>query len=199
MARTSDPRYQRSRQALRQALIQLSHEDPERLTVSELSQVSGIDRATFYRHFRDIPELAADTIAALQDEAAAEWIAVSTGSGNQNQEAFEVSSHQWQHLEANRNLYRWALGPNGSPAAHHAVLDALVRAVTHELSLVTPMAFADGVPLKARLIAGGIYATIVGWLQDDDPAPAVEVGAEVLQELTRRFDDSEQLAPLTRA
>lgn len=195
MARTSDPRYQRSRQALRDALIELSHDDPERLTVSALCATSGVDRATFYRHARDIPALVADTIGALSDAAAARWIAVSTGSGRQETDAFTLSASFWELTERNRGLFRWALGPRGSAAAQHAVLDSFVRAVTHELNLVTPIARAASVPRTARLIAGAIYAVYLGWLDDEQPAPAGEIAREVVGELVWRFAQDRQPPP----
>lgn len=198
MARTDDPRYQRSRQALRAAFLQLTHEDLSSVTVSAVCELSGVDRATFYRHVRDVQELAADVIASLAQESAAQWESVSTGSGAQFAEAFALSSHYWEHVADYRALYKQALGPNGSAAAQHAVLDSFTRAVTHELSLVTSVADAATIAPRAHMIAGGVFATLLAWLESDDPHDAADLGTWVVQELTARFSVP-RAVPLTAA
>src|SRR5687768_16569034 len=79
----TDPRYVRSRLKLRKAFLELAHEDPDKLSVSAVCERTGVDRATFYRHFDTMDDLVADALGDLSDRITTEWDATSTGSGQQ--------------------------------------------------------------------------------------------------------------------
>lgn len=54
-----DARVQRTRNSIIDAFIQLRGKKPlEKITIRELSQLAGINKATFYLHFQDIYDLA---------------------------------------------------------------------------------------------------------------------------------------------
>ena len=54
-----DLRIQRTRNSIIDAFIQLRAKKPlEKITVRELTQLAGINKATFYLHFQDIYDLA---------------------------------------------------------------------------------------------------------------------------------------------
>lgn len=50
-----DPRVRRTRQMLQQAFLEISHEKPDfnDITVGEITERAGVNRATFYAHFED--------------------------------------------------------------------------------------------------------------------------------------------------
>ena len=54
-----DPRIQRTKNSIIDAFIQLRAKKPlEKITIRELSQLAGINKATFYLHYQDIYDLA---------------------------------------------------------------------------------------------------------------------------------------------
>lgn len=69
----TDRRVRKTRAQLRQALTALLREKSAReITVRELAERADVNRGTFYRHYRDIP----DMLEQLQGEVAAEFEAV---------------------------------------------------------------------------------------------------------------------------
>lgn len=69
LAKTEDRRITRTKQALRQALIELMEERGlENFTVNDLCERADINRGTFYNHFHDKEEL----LKAFEDEIFAE-------------------------------------------------------------------------------------------------------------------------------
>src|SRR5690625_7649363 len=68
--RGMDPRIARTHQALREALMALARErDVDEISVAEIAEVAGINRSTFYQHYRDKGVLLADVLDAVTQEA----------------------------------------------------------------------------------------------------------------------------------
>ena len=69
MAATEDPRVRRTRNLLRDAVLELGkkHELTD-LTVQDITRHAEVNRATFYQHYRDKDELIDQTIEGLLDE-----------------------------------------------------------------------------------------------------------------------------------
>lgn len=68
-----DVRIQRTRRQLRDAVLSLAEEqDLATMTVAQITERAGINRQTFYRHYRDREEIVAQMLDTLFDELAAE-------------------------------------------------------------------------------------------------------------------------------
>src|SRR5690625_6734965 len=68
--RGMDPRIARTHQALREALMELARErDVDEISVADLAESAGINRSTFYQHYRDKGVLLADVFDAVTQEA----------------------------------------------------------------------------------------------------------------------------------
>ncbi|MFE4948635.1 TetR/AcrR family transcriptional regulator [Leifsonia sp. NPDC056665] len=177
----TDPRYVRSRLKLRAAFLELAHEDPETLTVSAICERTGIDRATFYRHFATMDDLIADALGDLADQANRQWEATSTGSGSQLDESTAIFVIYLKHVEENWALYRWALGPNGSAKTLHALLERSAIGVAFELHKLDPTLSEEEVAFRASFASGGILGACVHWLSTDKPSiSAEELAARIL-------------------
>ncbi|WP_223694854.1 TetR/AcrR family transcriptional regulator [Leifsonia poae] len=182
----TDPRYVRSRVKLRAAFLELAHEDPEKLTVSAICERTGIDRATFYRHFDSIDDLVADALADLADQANQQWEATSTGSGLQLPESTAIFVRYLKHVEENWRLYQWALSPKGSSKTLHALLDRSARGVAFELHKLDDTLSPDEVEFRASFASGGILGACIHWLSTEKPSCSAEELA------TRILDISDQ-------
>ncbi|GAA4991140.1 hypothetical protein GCM10023205_73790 [Yinghuangia aomiensis] len=186
--RENDPRFRRSRRLMREALVELAREGPENLTVSAICQATGVDRATFYRHFPDLEHLVADTLAYLADESATRWETSSSGGTARGPESSAVVLSQYfAHIKENWALYRWALGGSGSAAALHGILDRTRRAIESELLVVHQGEPETDLHRRATFAAGAVLGTILGWLAEPNPAPAEEMAAWTVSEIDSRL------------
>lgn len=70
MQKKEDPRSIRSKAVLKQALIDLLIENPDfsKLTVKNISDKAGLNRATFYLHFKDTQELLRIVVYDISNE-----------------------------------------------------------------------------------------------------------------------------------
>lgn len=185
----SDPRYIRSRLGLRAAFLELAHEDPQRLSVSAVCERTGIDRATFYRHFETMDDLVADALGDLADKSTRQWVATSTGSGLQHAESTAIMSSYLHHIEENWRLYQWALGPSGSAKTMHALLGRAARAVAFELEKLDPSIPEAERELRASYSAGGILGAYIHWLSTDVPAySSAELSEQILRISQQRLN-----------
>lgn len=187
----NDPRYVRSRLKLRAAFLELAHEDPERLSVSAVCDRTGIDRATFYRHFDAMDDLVADALGDLADKSTSQWEATSTGSGSQFEESSAIFTNYLHHIEENWRLYRWALGPSGSMKTVHALLARAARGIAFEFQKLDPTMPAAERDLRAAYSAGGIFGIYVQWLSTDAPAySSAELATQILRISQQRLDNA---------
>lgn len=68
-AKHSDLRVERTRRAIRDAFIQLAAErDPDRISVTSLTNLAGINRKTFYLHYDSIEALFDDVVCSVMDD-----------------------------------------------------------------------------------------------------------------------------------
>lgn len=185
----TDPRYVRSRLKLRLAFLEVAHEDPEKLSVSAVCDRTGIDRATFYRHFDTMDDLVADALGDLADRASKRWEATSTGSGTQFDESTKIFAGYLRHIEDNWGLYQWALGPSGSTKTMHALLARSAQGVALELQKLYPALPSGERDLRASFIAGGILGACIHWLSSDVPAlSSEELTAHLLHIAEQRLE-----------
>jgi AcrR family transcriptional regulator len=79
----TDPRVLRTRQLLRDAVIDLMEEmSIEKITVNRIAERAKINRVTFYLHYKDIP----DMLERMADDMAEDILQV-VGSYTENREA----------------------------------------------------------------------------------------------------------------
>lgn len=165
----NDPRFVRTRLKLRDAILQLAAEDPERITISEVCGMTGVDRATYYRHFSDLDALIADTIGAQIDEAADRWLELADGSGEQGEISNELMTKFLEHIVEHWKLYRWALWRQSS---HHTIL-AILRRLTEgavvEMKALNPRRDSDSILREAAYHGGATLGTLLHWLEAEHP------------------------------
>lgn len=116
-----DPRARRSWERLSTAILALAQEgDPERLTAAQVSAAAGVNRSTFYQHASSPPAL-------LRAVLSAELDAVRTAHLQSAGMAAAVEALTLgviHHLDAHRQIYRKALGPDGGASGLHTMLGA---------------------------------------------------------------------------
>jgi len=175
--RGMDPRIARTHQALREALMELARErDVDEISVAEIAEVAGINRSTFYQHYRDKGVLLADVLDAVTQEAM-ESVTVDLGPA----ELRQVLLRYLTHVQANLTLYRRIFSDavsSGVQARIRERLEGLLLSRTdHGQGEVAGLPF----PVAAASITGAAVAIIAAWVQAEQPAPATQVAEWIWQ------------------
>lgn len=162
-----DRRIQRTRQALREALMALVVEQPyETITVQQIAARAGVARTTFYLHFQDRDDLLFRGFGDLYDQLRT---AVAPMQLN--------ATADWEHVAAHADFYRALLGKQGH-AAFVVFLRQLLVEVMHEhvirplLGTAHPRLDPD---LIAHSMAGAQLGLYIWWLETGMKVPAAEM------------------------
>ena len=171
--RRIDPRIERTREALRDALMALIEEKGfDAISVQDIAERAGLNRATFYLHYRDKQDLLIRTSEAVFDSLVAE-----AGPIDRGNLAFQKPPQQvvilFQHLAKHRDFYRVMLGRSGVPAFVARMREYLVT-VTQlrmaSLHTIYPAAvqILDDMFIS-EYVAGALLSIIIWWLDNDLP------------------------------
>ena len=171
--RKLDPRVERTREALRGALMALIEEKGfEAISVQDISERARLNRATFYLHYRDKQDLLIRTSEAVFDRLAAE-----AGPIDRGNLAFQKPPQQvvilFQHLAKQRDFYRVVLGKSGVPALV-ARMRAYLVAYTQPRIASLHSLYPAAVPILddtfiSEYVAGALLGIIIWWLDNDLP------------------------------
>lgn len=175
-----DPRVLRSERMLQDALLELLKEKPFRaITVRAISERAGLNRSTFYAHFRDRYEL-------LGRCTLAGWNILREGDArlehpNHVQLATQLNLIALDFLERNRELGLVALREmHASPYLadfRRALVDSAVLWVRSLDSDVAPVGM--DAETTARFIVGGSVEVFIHWLASGMVEPAETVAARL--------------------
>ena len=139
MEEQQDPRVIRTRQLLLDALMALVEEKPfSQLSVTEITAKAGLDRSTFYLHYRGVHALLEDLAANLFNELRS--AIYRNGRADFSQVPEDVEEYVvivFSHIETYQQFYKSMLGKHGDP-----YFKALFQNLLSEL-LFEPI--ADGV------------------------------------------------------
>lgn len=173
MATTPDRRVRRTRQALKDALLELMAEKGyEDITVQDLIDRADVGRSTFYTHYTDKEDLLRDGFAnlrALVDQPVPAEPAEPAGP----RRLLRFSLPLLRHVHEQKRLARVLFGRSGrSPVLPQfdKLLAGLVRA-----ELPEPPASGPRVPPEAvvRYVVGA-YLALVEWWLHSEPAMSPE-------------------------
>ena len=174
---TPDLRVQRTREALHAALISLTGEQGyHAVTVEAITLRARINRATFYRHYRDKYELVLSVIqthlSGLEEQA-------TPGGGPPHG---GVSPHApptgliqfFEHLAAHATFYRVMLGPGGMPSFGDEVRRYIERLMLQNLAYKRRPTAQPSLPpdLCASVMAHSGLGMVVWWLDQEQPCSA---------------------------
>jgi AcrR family transcriptional regulator len=158
-----DRRIERSRLALRDALVSLMVEKGyDAITVQEILDRANVGRATFYAHF--------DGKQALHDAAldamAAELRARSAVLAAEGKEpTLACCTAMFEHAHAHRSLYRSLVTRRGGASVMHGVRQRMALLVREELS-ASRVRRRDSIPLDLVVehVVAGFIAVLTWWL-----------------------------------
>ena len=183
LSREPTDRSRKTRRLLGEALLQLALEKGmDQVTVRDITQRAGLDRSTFYLHFRDKRALLEATRRQLVDDLVAQGAPHRTIGGR----LLAAFRHMAQHAAAYR-----ALLASADPGLEHSLHDYLAGHVARTLATHVERLCGDAdapapptslqADLFAQYVAGGLRAIAKWWLEGGMPCPPEEIADMVLQ------------------
>jgi AcrR family transcriptional regulator len=168
-----DPRIERTQEAFRSALMALIEKKGfDAISVQDIAERAGLNRATFYLHYRDKQDLLIRTSEAVFDSLVAE-----AGPIDRGNLAFERPPQQvvilFQHLAKHRDFYRVVLGKSGVPAFVARIREYLVIYTQQHIASLHTL-YPTAVPILddtfiSEYVAGAMLGIIIWWLENDLP------------------------------
>lgn len=163
-----DPRVLRTRQLLKNALIELMQEmDVDKITVNRIAERATINRVTFYLHYKDIQ----DMLEKMADEMAQDVERVMTRTIEQHHTGANemMLLGLLEHIAENANFYKVVLGAGRAPIFHERLLSVFVRKIKNGIENL-PVQNAQIQPDVAVWFgSAALIGTIAGWLRNDMP------------------------------
>lgn len=179
-----DPRVQRTRQMLREALRSLIEERGEfdSLTIAEITERAGLNRATWYLHFHDKGDLLAD----LVDHLVSSVVPQPPDDGSLPMVSpFDLVLGVLNHVASLPDFYRALLGDAGVLAAQTRVRAQLEGLVLRWISVMQRPASAPfEAEIAAQYVSGAFIRVIGWWLSQGMPVPPDQLARQLIQMMT---------------
>lgn len=188
---TQSERISNTERAIIDALVAVGKNKPlAQISISDLSRASGINRGTFYLHYMDKDDLVTkirhQLVNEMQDILNRKIVATMNPVQLKTHQPYPVIVDLVDLINANRDLVRFLMGPNGDPQFTPDITQRLQAAIFHELYRVkgSPNFRAD-VPnnYAISLIINVIMTIIHTWLDSDDGMSAAEIDTLIMKAL----------------
>ncbi|WP_449281384.1 TetR/AcrR family transcriptional regulator [Leucobacter sp.] len=165
----TDARIVRTRAALHRAIIQLATEKPvPSITVSELAELAGINRVTFYKHFASPAETLGSALSLELDPAREHFIAGYTELTADPVEIFTASINQiLDHVERHRGLYLLSINTPQDGTVPNLLTDHFTETIKlylEQRELHEPQVPEFEVDVVSRFFGMGLVGAIKAWV-----------------------------------
>ena len=172
LTQKEDPRVQRTRKLLQQALIELTVEMGfATVTVRDITRRATVNRSTFYRYYLDKYDLVNQHMAEIQASASEAALLVEKTEPSVPGRVPPGLLVLVKHVEANADFYRVMLGRNGDPAFIERFRQMSEDRYRYLFSQVHSAADANAPPIDMRLayISYAGVGAMLWWLENDKP------------------------------
>ncbi|MEH7418950.1 TetR-like C-terminal domain-containing protein [Neobacillus drentensis] len=166
-----DPRILRTRQLIKDALIDLLQEmEINKITVNRIAERATINRVTFYLHYDDIQDMLEKMAQEMAEDI--ESILKST-TISQNSSADELG---WvklvtllEYIAENAKFYKVVLGSRRTPIFTERLLNIITETITERVD--SNLLAAKGIQKDIAIWHGSsaLIGTISAWLRKDMP------------------------------
>lgn len=168
-----DRRTQRTRLALRQALLDLMHERGwDDIGVQEICERANIGRSTFYTHFENKDALLSGSFDDLRKFLRAADEPKQSNATGGTLPRLRFVRGLMQHGYENRRLFKTLVGRRSGYLVHQRFREAIVEMVNEDLVMAN-----DDIPRPAavRWIAAGLFELMTWWLESRSPMSVDEL------------------------
>jgi AcrR family transcriptional regulator len=191
-----DRRIQRTKTALRNALVELIEEKGyDAVSVEEITQRANLGRATFYLHYKDKEDLLLEEFIDMAQERV-EVLSEIPMSALQQGEASADSANTdpilpllavFKHASENAALYRILLRGGGSPRMGDRIRTIIANSVNAYVAAKkqndpTPINPQVPIDMLAAYFSGALLSSLNWWLQQESP-PTPEEMTQMFQRL----------------
>jgi AcrR family transcriptional regulator len=145
------------------------------LSVSDITEASGINRSTFYQHYADKEALLADALDGFVESAAAQIEAEKLNAPDADPRA--MIQKFLEHVRENAALYRTVLGPTGSLVIVANLRERVIALALSGLSQAPRQADSPPLNIVAAGIAGSFISVVREWLSMK-PLPSADRATE---------------------
>ncbi len=177
-----DLRVRRTKQILRQALMDLMNEKSyEAITVAEIAERAMVNRTTFYRHYEDKSDLFTRGMDEMLDEIwNTLWSVPEEMEDNGIDKPRQYTLAMLTHIKHNLDFYKLMFGPRGSGDFVLRMRDSAVDAFRHRLTHVVDHNHSTPrMPLVvlAHLLAGSLLGLLSWWVKEDCRVSVEDIAA----------------------
>lgn len=151
------------------------------LTVSDITRHAGINRATFYRHFRDKFDLLDNYAQAVYEllDSPPEIGSQKSNTGDANP-VYQGLIRVVDHIRANARFYRVMLGKNGDPAFTDNIRQFIQKRIRRSLPAGL-QADERTIDLYVSYSSSASVGAILWWLEHDMPYSPEEMATTLYQ------------------
>jgi AcrR family transcriptional regulator len=167
-----DPRVVRTRQSLRDAMVALIGEKGfHAISVQDIAARAGVNRATFYLHYRDKNDLLIKSLRDALDELIADITPPAPGEFSPGDNALEPILQVVNHVARHADFYRVMLGADGVPSFIARVRDYIEGITLKWFAVLQPNASEIVVPVEliVNYLSGAYIGVIIWWLDHKMP------------------------------
>ena len=180
----TDRRIQRTRQALRTALLDLINEKGyDSISVEEITERANVGRATFYLHYKDKEDLLLEQFSEMADEKVqliseipfSDWLPRQENTGrSQKKEDMPLPPLLivFQHIYDNSEFYYLLLKSENSSRIVERIrnisTESIVKFVQTKMKTdPIPLLFEVPIELFASFFSGALLSSVSWWLEED--------------------------------
>ncbi len=171
--KTGDLRSARTRKAIVEAFIALVRERGfDQVTAGEIARRAMVNRATFYRHYRDKYHLVEDIFEQMTRGLVAEL-----GPPGPLHPADRVATWAklFAHIGRQADIYGPLLGPHGSPWFAARLREHCVELARQRLTAVSGTSHPDVQQIPLVMVASQLVGGISWWLEHRQPVRAEQM------------------------
>lgn len=179
----TDRRIQRTRQALRTALLELITEKGyDSISIEEITERADVGRATFYLHYKDkedllleqFSEMANATVQLISEIPFSDWLPdqkKTKGRSNQNQPLLPLQI-VFQHIYDHGDFYYLLLRSENSSKIVERIrnisIQSIVKFVKTKMQTdPIPLLFEVPIEYFASFFSGALLSSITWWLEEE--------------------------------
>jgi len=177
-----DRRVQRTRQALRNALLELIKEKGyDSISVEDITQRANLGRATFYLHFKDKEDLLVEEFSEMANERARIISEIPFSAWLPDLEITSPKSESkpappllmvFQHVANHSDLYRILLKNEKSDRIFERIRKIITQTITEFMQTKVkndplPILFEVPIDLLAAYFSGALLSCVDWWLEQE--------------------------------
>ena len=160
------------------------------ITVQDIAERAGVNRATFYLHYKDKNDLLIKSLRDALDELIADITPpapdeISPGENSPRDNALEPILQVVNHVARHADFYRVMLGADGVPSFIARVRDYIEEITLKWFAVLQPNVAEIVVPVEiiVNYLSGAYIGVIIWWLDHNRPH-SPEYMANQLRRLT---------------